>query len=261
MTYYYTTPEKVRKFLGKSSSFSGSTTPTLEQVENLIRAKQWEIERRTGRAWRKKQSGVEYPMDRYTDQNVDDVVHLAHNDVLEITTLENFNGSSWEDWLTNKTEGRADDYWVEYDNGKIHAPIGFGKYDRGLKIQYYYGAPDGTLDGDHNDSIATITVASTDNFPNEGILRIGDEEIYYTGTTSTTFTGCSRGINDTTAASHTNGDKIIPVYPEVDELCVKMVAYDLLYSDDRVAIHNFVLLAEYIGKMKKDVILWMICRK
>ena len=236
MTYYYTTPEKVRKFLGLSSSFSASTTVTLEYVENLIRSAEREIERRTGRAWRKKQSGLEYPPDKYIDQDGRYVVHLVHNDVVEITTLQNWDGSSWENWLTAKTEGKGDDYWVEYDNGKIHSNS-FGSYDRGVQIQYYYGSPSTLLDGDHAADVTTITVDDTSNFPNEGIIRIEDEEIYYTGTTATELTGCSRGENDTTAATHADDKTVIPVYPEIDELCAKMVAYNLLYSDDRVAIY------------------------
>lgn len=236
MTHYYTTPEKVRKFLGVGSSFSASTTPTTEQVENLIRSAQYEIERRTGRSWRKKQSGVEYPPDTYLDRDANYIVHLDHADVTEITTLQNWDGSTWENWLTAKTEGKADDYWVEYDTGKVHSK-GFGVYDRGIKVQYYYGAPSTLLDGDHNNSITTFTVISTSNFPNEGVIRINDEEIYYTGITATTFTGCSRGINDTTADAHADTSTIIPVFPEIDTLCAKIVAYNLLYSEDRVAIY------------------------
>ena len=36
-------------------------------------------------------------------------------------------------------------------------------------------------------------------------IFIGNEQITYTGTSSTTFTGCTRGANDTTAASIASG--------------------------------------------------------
>ena len=54
----------------------------------------------------------------------------------------------------------------------------------------------------HTDSVETITVASTSGFDSSGTLHIGNEEVTYTATTSTTFTGCTRGANDTTASSN-----------------------------------------------------------
>jgi|TARA_Y100000310_G_scaffold140352_1_gene139766 hypothetical protein len=65
-----------------------------------------------------------------------------------------------------------------------------------------------TLNGAHNDVVATITVASTTGFKSRGILQINGELIEYTATTPTTFTGATRGFNNTTAASHTSGDTV-----------------------------------------------------
>jgi len=57
----------------------------------------------------------------------------------------------------------------------------------------------------HTDSVTTITVSSTTGFDSAGTLFIGNEQITYTGTTSTTFTGCTRGANSTTAATIASG--------------------------------------------------------
>jgi hypothetical protein len=57
-------------------------------------------------------------------------------------------------------------------------------------------------------SATTITVASTSGFDPQGRILIGSEVISYTGTTSTTFTGCVRGEEGTTAASMSNGDTV-----------------------------------------------------
>jgi hypothetical protein len=59
-----------------------------------------------------------------------------------------------------------------------------------------------TLNGTLNNSDTTITVASTTGFDSTGSIVIDTEEISYTGTTSTTFTGCTRGAGGTTATSH-----------------------------------------------------------
>ena len=57
----------------------------------------------------------------------------------------------------------------------------------------------------HTDSVTTITVSSTTGFDSAGTIVIGNETITYTGTTSTTFTGCTRGASSTTAASIASG--------------------------------------------------------
>lgn len=49
---------------------------------------------------------------------------------------------------------------------------------------------------------ATLNVASTGLFPTTGAITIDAEIIYYTGKTGTTFTGCLRGQDGTSAASH-----------------------------------------------------------
>ena len=59
-----------------------------------------------------------------------------------------------------------------------------------------------TLNGGINNTDATITVVSTTGFPAAGTIDIGTELITYTAKTATTFTGCVRGTNGTTAASH-----------------------------------------------------------
>jgi hypothetical protein len=56
--------------------------------------------------------------------------------------------------------------------------------------------------GTLSSSNTTITVVSATAFSATGTIKIEDEEITYTGKTGTTFTGCTRGVNGTTAATH-----------------------------------------------------------
>ena len=76
------------------------------------------------------------------------------------------------------------------------------------------------LNGAVNDSVTTLTVDSTEDFPTSGTVTIGTEDITYTGKTSTTFTGCTRGANSTSAASHSDDD---PVF--VNVFCKSMRAF------------------------------------
>lgn len=53
------------------------------------------------------------------------------------------------------------------------------------------------------DSVAIV--ASTDKLPLSGMITIDSEQMRYTGTTPTSFTGLVRGINSTTPAAHLSG--------------------------------------------------------
>ena len=67
-----------------------------------------------------------------------------------------------------------------------------------------------TLDGGINDSVTSITVADASQFLSSGtnFAIIGSEEISYTGISSNTLTGVTRGVAGTTAASHSDGATI-----------------------------------------------------
>lgn len=94
-------------------------------------------------------------------------------------------------------------YFNQIDNGmaSLLSPAG------GALIQFPNGAfhQDGytTLStGINNNSTAPIQVASTDGFLPSGTLLIEQELIKYTGKTSTTFTGITRGAYGTTNVAH-----------------------------------------------------------
>ena len=63
-----------------------------------------------------------------------------------------------------------------------------------------------TLDGGINDSVTSITLTDASQFSSSGtnFAIIGSEEISYTGITSNTLTGVTRGVAGTTAASHSD---------------------------------------------------------
>jgi len=69
------------------------------------------------------------------------------------------------------------------------------------------GAFTTTLAADINDSTTTITLTDASQFPSSGtnFIQIGTEEISYTGISTNTLTGVTRGVRNTTAASHSAG--------------------------------------------------------
>jgi len=75
------------------------------------------------------------------------------------------------------------------------------------------GTSDGTfsyLDGALTAIATTITLDSVWQFPTTGTLLIDSEQITYTGTNTAnnTITGCVRGANSTTAATHTDNTAV-----------------------------------------------------
>ena len=67
-----------------------------------------------------------------------------------------------------------------------------------------------TLNGAINSSTTTIVLTSSTNFPSTGTnhILIGTEEISYTGISGNTLTGVTRGVRNTTAATHSDGATI-----------------------------------------------------
>ena len=80
------------------------------------------------------------------------------------------------------------EFWVIGGTAAIHV------YDNTKKANLLNGAID--------ISETTLTVDSTTNFQSKGTVTIDSEQITYTGKTATTFTGCTRAANSTSAATH-----------------------------------------------------------
>ena len=96
-----------------------------------------------------------------------------------------------------------------------------------------------TLSATITSGSTTISCGSTASFPSFGALIIDSEVIWYTGKTAGSFTGCTRGMAGTTAASHTSSatiyeDRTSPTYLAMsydsvnDRMCV---SYQIVSAD------------------------------
>lgn len=77
----------------------------------------------------------------------------------------------------------------------------------------------------------TVNVSSTTGFPTVGIITIDLEAIEYTGTTATSFTGCTRGFDGTTAASHPVSTTVFHDIP---------AAHHNVLKDEVIAIETYL---------------------
>ena len=62
-----------------------------------------------------------------------------------------------------------------------------------------------TLNGSHSSSVTTLTLTSTTDFDASGTIHIGSEQVSYTAVSGNDITGCTRGANNTTAATYASG--------------------------------------------------------
>jgi len=71
-----------------------------------------------------------------------------------------------------------------------------------------FSANANTLNADITAVDTSITLTSATGFPSTGRIKINDEIITYSSLNTNILQGCIRGVNDTTAASHTSGDAV-----------------------------------------------------
>ena len=74
-----------------------------------------------------------------------------------------------------------------------------------FSVEGEFGIASTDLTNSVNESSTSIVVGDTTGFLNIDYVTIGNEQICYTGKTATTFTGVTRGCNNTGASSHAAG--------------------------------------------------------
>lgn len=87
-----------------------------------------------------------------------------------------------------------------------------------------------------NVSTTPIPVASTALFATAGHLLIGTELIAYTGKTSTTFTGITRGVYGTTNTSHSSGNAVTEALGLASATSSIAVPFDTTDTSNSVSI-------------------------
>ena len=148
MAVTYCTSDQVAEYLQRDD-FSTTTTPKKTTVEDYIYRAESEINRHTGSAWMpitvteeihrfvyKPSRNIKIWRPEITLDFRPIVTLVEDTDILGV-----YNGSEYIDWISTKTEGRNDDFWVDYKNGKIFFERGFPihSYNEGVRITYRYG--------------------------------------------------------------------------------------------------------------------------
>lgn len=238
----YTTHTKVNGLLRLPTVFDNSTptNPSQAQVENLIEEKMSIIDQELQTSFHLNSLSLEYhDIDDFYQEFSGFRVFLNRERIvtpLSATagdSLQIWTGVAYQEYVGVKTESRTGDFWVEETRGILHMRNYTGGQYIPIKMTYRFNEGARAVEsGSLTSNGTTLTVDSTANFPFQGSLRIGDEEIRYNSKTATTFTLVERGAFGTTAATHADTDIVFWCPKDIEELCTKMVAIELLSSED-----------------------------
>ena len=124
-----------------------------------------------------------------------------------------------------------------------------------LDSQLSYSGATTTLNTTVNTSVTSIILTSATSFTTTGTVKIDNELITYTGISTNTLTGCTRGTNSTTAATHTAGATVSQVVNSVTGLehlegqSVSVLANGATHPEKTVA-SGAISLSRFVNKAK-----------
>ena len=124
-----------------------------------------------------------------------------------------------------------------------------------LDSQLAYSGATTTLNTTVNTSVTSIILTSATSFTTTGTVKIDNELITYTGISTNTLTGCTRGTNSTTAATHTAGATVSQVVNSVTGLehlegqSVSVLANGATHPEKTVA-SGAISLSRFVNKVK-----------
>ncbi len=151
LTTTYCNPEDVQRIMQLDEPFGGegSTAVNIQDVQRSIREAEDDIDSTTMHAWREKTiteemhdlNQLEYvPGSGYP-------IYLGHRKIKTLDTsegdkIEIWDGSNWTDWIASSdyTEGRDEDYWMDYQNGILWIRSTVISYPTmSVRVTYRYG--------------------------------------------------------------------------------------------------------------------------
>ncbi len=204
----YTTAQKIATLLGVTT-FTATTAasstrarPSQGQVEDFILWAEDEINQRTNHSWKAVTVTDEvyditsrYLGGRFWRREIP--LHVKHRALQTFTSgthkIEVWDGNEWKDLILTAngfTEGRANDYWIDYKNGIIHFIDERPWYrENGVRLTYAYG--DASVPGDieraatllaathllQNDDYSMIFPEGTDKYPVQSKAEVWRKEI------------------------------------------------------------------------------------
>ncbi len=155
----YANNNDVKRILQFDFNFTTTSIPTTADVISAIEEAEDTIDQDTQHAWRSTRvvnefydiPAIVYPYSGYTRGNVNSIpIHLRHRNILPIRSavsttnpadkIEIWNGDVYEDWVTAKIQGRANDYWLDHEKGIVWLVYYYPYFRKeAIRMTYRYG--------------------------------------------------------------------------------------------------------------------------
>lgn len=159
MVVTYCTSAEIAKFIQRvrdGSDFTDETKPSQAAVEAQINRSEDLIDSLTNHTWRSVQIDDEYHdylLDRSSNKGrrwhrtIENSISLHHRKIRSFTSgtdkIEIWDGGDWVDLALDAngyTEGRDEDYWINYDQGVIYFVSEIPAIGRDtIRVTYHYG--------------------------------------------------------------------------------------------------------------------------
>ncbi len=177
LTNQYTTGNSAKAV--HMSYFGPTTVPPVDEVRDMIDDMEAKFEAMTHHAWRAITVTEEFHHRDFRKASFwpGMQIGLHHRKVRAFVSgtdkIEIWNGSSWVDWVATRTEGRGNDFWLDYTNGILFVRgIYFWHTTSAIRVTYRYG--EATVPADVRSCIAMMvarellaTDVATGNLPGE----------------------------------------------------------------------------------------------
>lgn len=150
VTVTYCTEDDVRRVMQTDLTFGTGDTPSQDDVRMIIQGAEDEIDKACNRAWREVTiTNRFYDLTGITSRNIDFRngvrINLGYKYIKQITSgsgdkIEVWNGSSYVDYAATKTEGRGNDYWLNYESGILYLREFLPLFEEdALRMTFRYG--------------------------------------------------------------------------------------------------------------------------
>lgn len=142
-----------------------------------------------------RQDGTAFP-----DNALAKIAKPAYVWVQDLSTIE----------ATNNFDGRDGSLSTDDENAPTQDRNMIFYIDEQNRFHWFYPRNNTTttLAEDLDTTETSVDVTDASNLGDIGTIFVGSERIDYTGKSGNTLTGCTRGANNTVAATHSNGDTV-----------------------------------------------------
>lgn len=143
----YCEADDVRQLLQRRKPFSDTSSPTKDYVDSLIEMREDDINSQTGHSWKEEQIVQRY-IQHYTSEQRFYVFDLGNRKIKSLDTAQgdkievNIN-NQWVDYVTDKTFGKQNDYWINYEMGLLYIRR-YTSNEDDVRVTFRYGEPDVT---------------------------------------------------------------------------------------------------------------------